>query len=114
MVQKCRAVGAIFAAAVLSATCGFALHVFTVEIVTSYVALIMAGRQVAPSWDVRIPAALTSIEQGLALALLSLLVRSRMPSIGSVRRGFLVGVFALALSGNLVRFPFILAHSSMT
>jgi hypothetical protein len=96
---------AILLAAVLSAGFGFVLHVFATEIISPYVASVMAGRRVVPSWDVRIPAALSSIEQGIAVALLYLLVRFCLPSVGTLRRGLLVGVLALALGGNLVRQP---------
>lgn len=105
MSDKVRAAAAVAAAAVLSAGFGFALHVFGAEVVTRYVAAQMAGRQVTPSWDVRIPAALSSIEQGIAVALLYLLVRSGLPALGTIRRGLLVGLLSLALGGNLLRQP---------
>lgn len=105
MTHSSRAGAAVIAAAVASAAIGFVIHVFSVEVVEHYVASVMAGRQVAPSWDVRVPAALSSIEQGLALVTLYLLVRSRLPSLGTLARGLLVAVIALALGGNLVRQP---------
>lgn len=105
MPGKTRKIGALLVAGALSALFGFAVHLFSSEIVTPYVASVMAGRQVTPSWDVRIPAALSSIEQGIALGLVYLAVRACLPGIGTVRRGLLVGLLALALSGSLVRQP---------
>lgn len=96
---------AVVLAAVLSAGVGFAFHVLAAEVIERQVAAIMAGRQVTPSWDVRIPAALSAIEQGLALALLYLLLRARLPGLGSIRRGVVGGLLALALAGRLIRQP---------
>lgn len=105
MTQATRACGAAAIAAVLGAGIGFVIHVFSVEVVERHVAAIMAGRNVAPSWDVRIPAALSSIEQGLALALIYLLLRRRFPGLGTLRRALLTAALALALAGNLIRQP---------
>lgn len=105
MPDRTRTWTAVIVAAVLSAAAGFIIHVFSVEAIEHYVASVMAGRQVAPSWDVRVPAALSSIEQGLALVALYLLLRCRFPRLGTLRRGLLGAVLALALGGNLVRQP---------
>ena len=97
--------GAAIIAATLAAGIGFTLHVFSAEVITEYVAATMAGRHVAPSWDIRIPAALSSIEQGLALVVLYLLLRLRFPWLSTLWRGLLVTMLALALGGNLIRQP---------
>lgn len=100
-----RLIGAALLAAILTAAFGFAAHVFAAEIVEPYVASVMAGRHVAPSWDVRVPAALTAIEPGVALIILCLLLRHALPSAGTFARGLTAGLLALALSGRLVRQP---------
>lgn len=105
MAGRARTYVVVVVGGALSAAAGFVAHVFSVEVITPYVASVMAGRHVAPSWDVRIPAALSSIEQGIALALLYLLLRSSLPSLGTLWRGVLVGLLALALHGALVRQP---------
>lgn len=105
MTERIRTYGAVVVAAALSAAFGFVLHVFATEVVERYVASVMAGRQITPSWDVRVPAMLSSIEQGIALALLYLLVRARFPLLGTLRRALLVGLLTLALGGSLIRQP---------
>lgn len=105
MTERIRTYGAVVVAAALSAAFGFVLHVLATEVVERYVASVMAGRQITPSWDVRVPAMLSSIEQGIALALLYLLVRARFPLLGTLRRALLVGLLTLALGGSLIRQP---------
>jgi hypothetical protein len=105
MRSNSRLIGSLLVTAGLAAGIGFTLHVFAVEWVDPYVASIMAGRTVSPSWDVRVPAALSSIEQGLALAMLYLLLRARLPFTTTFVRAALTGLLTLALAGDLIRQP---------
>lgn len=102
-IARSYAVSAI--AASFAAGIGFAIHVFSAEIVERHVATMMIGRHVAPSWDMRFPAALSSIEQGLALVILYILLRRCFPALGTIRRTLLTAALALTLAGRLIRQP---------
>lgn len=93
------------AAGAMAATVGFVGHVSSREFVQSWVGSQMAGRQVAPSWDVRYLAWATSLEMGLGLVLLYALVRRVLPARTSVMRGVLMAGLLLAITGRLFRQP---------
>lgn len=95
----------IVAAAVPASAAGFYLHVFSAEWVQRFVSALMEGKTVAPSWDVRVPAAISSIEIGLGAAFCYWLLRHRFPHMGWVRGGLLLAGLVLMIKGNLVRQP---------
>ena len=55
--------------------------------------------------DVTLPAAVTSIEYGVALYVLYFLVRSRLPKLSVLAKTLLLAALGLALEGNLFRMP---------
>ncbi|MEM9634602.1 MAG: hypothetical protein AAGA50_24950 [Pseudomonadota bacterium] len=95
----------ILAAASLAAAAGFVIHVFTVEWIHEWVAGQMAGKTVQPSWDVRVPAALSSMEMGLALTICYALLKYRFPGLRWWIGGFGLGCLMLAVQGRLLRQP---------
>jgi len=95
----------IAVASVLAAATGFCLHVFSAEWVQHRVATLMDGKEVMSSWDVRIPAAISSIEIGLGAALCYWLIRSRFPNLGWFRGGLCLTALVLMIKGNLIRQP---------
>lgn len=95
--------GAIAASA--AAVVGFLIHVGSQGWVRSWVSTHMQGRQVAPSWDVRYVALVTSLETGIGLVVLYALIRPGMPRSSSLVRGLLLGVLVLAVMGRLFRQP---------
>ncbi|MES0884687.1 hypothetical protein [Roseibium sp. SCP14] len=95
----------ILAAAALAAAGGFVIHVFTVEWIHEWVAGQMAGKTVQSSWDVRIPAAISSIEIGLALTFCYGLLKYRFPGLRWWIGGLGLGCLMLAVQGRLIRQP---------
>jgi hypothetical protein len=96
---------AAFVSASAAAITGFVIHVATQGWVQSWVASHMQGREVAPSWEVRYVALLTSLEVGVGLVILYALVRTALPAKSSLVRGLLLGVLLLAVMGRLIRQP---------
>lgn len=96
---------AFFVAAIAGAATGFAIHLCTQAWVQGWVATQMAGRSVAPSWDVRFLAAATSLEIGVATAFVYVLVRKSLPGWPTVFRGALLAALLLGVSGRLLRQP---------
>lgn len=84
---------------------GLPIHLGTQAWVKYWVSAQMAGRSVAPSWDVRFLAAATSIKVGVATALIYVLLRKAMPGLPTVARGALLGGLLLAVTGRLLRQP---------
>lgn len=93
------------ACVVAASATGFVIHLISAEPVASWVARRMAGQSVAPSWDVAIPAALSSIETGIGMTILYALCRSRLRWLGTALSGLIVGLLLLAVMGRLIRQP---------
>ena len=96
---------AALTAATVSAATGFLIHVGTQPLIEGWVQQHMEGRTVTASWDVRYLALATSLETGIALAILYGLIRAHLPSPSSLVRGLLMGLLLLAVMGRLFRQP---------
>jgi hypothetical protein len=94
-----------FIAASVSAAAGFAIHVVTLEPIHAWVSSQMQGQTVTASWDVRQIALLTSLESGIGLVLLYLLLRRALPAWSTLARGAMLGVLVLMTMGRLFRQP---------
>lgn len=84
---------------------GFVIHVISAEWISNYISNLMAGRTVAPSWDVRYIAAITSIEIGLGATIIYALIRPRLIRQSSITRGLILGVLILMIKSSLLRQP---------
>lgn len=91
--------------AVLVSVCGFIFHVFITEWITPYIQHQLNDIQVVPSWNVRYLAALSSIETGIGMTFLYILLRDRLPSKNAVARGGILALIELAIMGRLIRQP---------
>jgi hypothetical protein len=96
---------AFILAAIAGAATGFAIHLGTQAWIREWVAAHMAGRSVAPSWDVRLLAAATSLELGVATVFVYVLLRKSLPGLPTIFRGALLAALLLAVTGRLVRQP---------
>lgn len=96
---------AFLLAAVAGAVTGFAIHLSTQTWIQGWVAQHMAGRSVGPSWDVRLLAAATSLEVGVATVFIYVLLRRSVPGLPTVVRGAILAALLLAVTGRLFRQP---------
>ncbi|HEY0885567.1 MAG TPA: S41 family peptidase [Ramlibacter sp.] len=92
-------------AAALASTLGFLIHVVSREGIRDWVTRQMAGRQVVQSWDVRYLAGATSLELGVGLVLLYVMVRPVLPGRSFVIRGALLAALLLIATGRFIRQP---------
>jgi len=90
-------------AACAASLLGFFIHVWGGRYVNDIVSSLMEGRTVAPSWDVRAVAAVTSLETGIGVVLTHILIRRALPGWGVWKRGVGVAVLTLATQGRLFR-----------
>lgn len=95
----------LFIIAVVASSCGFIVHVFSAEWLNDWVANVMAGTEVKPSWDVRYIAMLTSIEYGISTVILYWLVRDRIIQYGQFKAFVILSLLLTALHGALIRQP---------
>jgi hypothetical protein len=93
------------AAASLAAFLGFFIHVATQEPIRSWVASQMQGQGVAPSWDVRYLALITSLESGIGLVAFYAIIRKALPSCSTLARGAILALLLLMSMGRLIRQP---------
>ena len=93
------------AIAALASSLGFIVHVFSAEWVQGWVAQIMQGRSVTPSWDVRYIATLTSLEYGASTIVLYWLIRDKVIKYGKFKAFITLSLLFTALHGALVRQP---------
>lgn len=91
--------------AALASSLGFIVHVFSAEWVQGWVAQIMQGRSVTPSWDVRYIATLTSLEYGASTIVLYWLIRDKVIKYGKFKAFITLSLLFTALHGALVRQP---------
>lgn len=94
---------AFLLAAVAGAATGFGIHLSTQAWIQGWVEQHMAGRSVVPSWDVRLLAAATSLEVGVATVFVYVLLRRSLPGLPTVVRGALLAALLLAVTGRLFR-----------
>lgn len=94
-------------AALTSAALGFALHLMTARPIARWVSEQTPNYVQGPSWDVRIPAALSSIEIGVGAVIIYALMRAALPMRTSIGRGLCLGVLLLAAHGRLFRQPLL-------
>lgn len=83
----------------------FVIHVVSEEWIFSFVSIIMEGKEVAPSWDVRYIAALSAVEIGIAQLIIYILIRKVIPIKSSVIKGIILGTLLLMINGSLLRQP---------
>ncbi|WP_246616413.1 hypothetical protein [Thaumasiovibrio subtropicus] len=95
----------MFIVAALASAAGFFIHVVAAESVHLWVAGQMEGRQVIPSWDVRQIAMITSIEYGIAITVIYMLIREKLYKLGKIGAAFVLSAILLSLQGALIRQP---------
>ena len=91
--------------AAIASSCGFIVHVFSTEWLQGWVAEIMAGHEVSPSWDVRYIAMLTSLEYGISALILYWIIRDKLMPYGKFKAFVILSLLLTALHGALIRQP---------
>ncbi|EYU15846.1 hypothetical protein [Photorhabdus aegyptia] len=95
----------ILIVSILTSCVGFVIHVINSEWVVPYIRNEVSNITIAPSWDVRYLAALTSLETGLGITFLYILIKKSLPTYTPITRGILMWLIELAIMGRLVRQP---------
>ncbi|WP_053067707.1 hypothetical protein [Muribacter muris] len=91
--------------AIFVSMCGFILHVAIVEWLDPYLQSQLSDIQTVPSWEVKYLAALTSIETGIGMTFLYLLLKQTLSGRSVLVRGTIMAVIELAIMGRLIRQP---------
>ncbi|HHX8330477.1 TPA: hypothetical protein ACVOYW_004255 [Vibrio alginolyticus] len=91
--------------ATIASSCGFIVHVLSVEWLKGWVAQIMAGHVVSSSWSVRYIAMLTSLEYGISAVILYWLIRDKIMPHGKFKAFVILNLLLTALHGALIRQP---------
>jgi hypothetical protein len=95
-------------AAVAASAAGFAVHKVFADRLPAWVSAHMGNTQIKlPPYgpEIVVPAALTSLESGVAYLAAYLLVRRATPQRSVLLRSLLVAALCLALRGSLLRMP---------
>ncbi|MDE9545319.1 hypothetical protein KKI93_21655 [Xenorhabdus bovienii] len=95
----------ILIVSILTSFLGFMVHVINIEWVVPYIRNEVNNISVLPSWDVRYLAALTSLETGLGITILYILIKKGLPTYTSFTRGIVMWLIELAIMGRLIRQP---------
>lgn len=88
-----------------AAAAGFSFHVVASEKASHWITKEMQGRSLRTSRNVIFPAAITSLEMGVGLAIFYALVRDHLPFGNPFLRGVTVGLLVLVMTGKLFRQP---------
>jgi len=89
----------------LASCSGFIVHVFTAEWLQVWVAQVMSGHEVIPSWDVKYIAMVTSLEYGISVIILYWLIRDKIIPYGKFKAFLILSFLLTALHGALIRQP---------
>lgn len=91
--------------AAIASSCGFIVHVISAEWLQAWIAEIMEGHKVTPSWDVKYIAMFTSLEYGISTVILYWLIRGKIIRYGKFKAFVILSLLLTALHGALIRQP---------